>query len=1091
MGAMDDLALEEEPIEPLQRACPVQPGHLFLSLDPKRRYEGGASEGTPNRTLALLMQQHREVMQRFDYQDEILIQAVPRSPKAKRSFVKMRGPVLLGDLQERHKDSPIPDIAPPVEKEASVEKVASNSSANGEVKRGSHRKSFTPALLPFDQFDLALKRSAASADGTHRRKRYASVRKHLPSTTERAQWFLQTLVLHPAFDLFFGFVVLASSVFIGIEVQQGLGTQDTTRPPAIYVFQYSFTFLFALELVLRLLAEGWRRFLFSEEWMWNWFDAFIVITSLWELVMDIVYVWHGDSAQMEKVAGVVNLKAFRVIRITRVVKAVRLMRIFRFVIALRTLITSIMHTLVSLFWALALLILIVYVFAVLFVQAVHDHLSDPDLPSLSERELEASQRYFGSLADTMLSLFMCIAGGVNWVDVQEPLKGISTMWVFFFLFYIAFTYFAVLNVVTGVFCQSSILANKEAHVRKIHNLFTQFDQKETGVITFAMLEARGGAVEIEEFLMGCLRLRGQARAIDVEKIIYEQTWLIKSQGKFHTFVELELKQMKAEQLHLLTGKAFRSVDSYSMLNSPEQSVELAAWPSLLENRCAAELRVTCDATGGFKVSLDGMPWLESGEVRVGNLSSGAGLQVAGRRKFQSQDALGRYTGETFAWAHTKQNVSEVVMETTVKSYEDDSLVVFEQHFPKALPVNAAPWGTKMSAPATLFPSFRTSDLDCFAYHGVFPSLRRCKLSSYAPSHQGGAPLVLYQARAKGAKALMTVFAPLGTPKAQHMFDAGDGLVGAGVKGTVTQIPAGWRQRFVLSAGKGILDGMMAWGDHVLKFTGKPRADMYRHDVVGSIGFWTDNGGYYHYATGSNATYEEVLPKVKAYHDSLGVPFKHWQFDSWFYPKDGSVDPGGGGGAVVNWTALDSVFPRGMAYIQSQLQVPMVMHNRQWSPASDYIKHEPFKWYASKKAAVPQDPEAFFRWFFTQQEGWGLAMYEQDWMCTEYDTVEALQSNVSLADEWLRGMAVGAASSNRTVQYCMPYPYDVLSASAYPAVTNARATDDYIARDKQWAIGATSPCSTGRSGSSRSKMAATCRKRGARLWAQRRSPTARP
>ena len=60
-------------------------------------------------------------------------------------------------------------------------------------------------------------------------------------------------------------------------------------------------------------------------------------------------------------------------------------------------------------------------------------------------------------------------------------------------------------------------------------------------------------------------------------------------------------------------------------------------------------------------------------------------------------------------------------------------------------------------------------------------------------------------------------------------------------------------------------------------------------------------GYYHYATGTNETYEETLPKVKvrmagsaalnrcfdgcavdmhlilqAYHDSLGVPFKHWQ-----------------------------------------------------------------------------------------------------------------------------------------------------------------------------------------------------------------------
>ena len=52
-----------------------------------------------------------------------------------------------------------------------------------------------------------------------------------------------------------------------------------------------------------------------------------------------------------------------------------------------------------------------------------------------------------------------------------------------------------------------------------------------------------------------------------------------------------------------------------------------------------------------------------------------------------------------------------------------------------------------------------------------------------------------------------------------------------------------------------------------------------------------NGGYYHYATGvPNAdgskckagdctSYESVLPKVKAYHDSIGVPFGHWQFDS--------------------------------------------------------------------------------------------------------------------------------------------------------------------------------------------------------------------
>eukprot|EP00913_Durusdinium_trenchii_P001833 g1699.t1 len=51
-------------------------------------------------------------------------------------------------------------------------------------------------------------------------------------------------------------------------------------------------------------------------------------------------------------------EVFRVIRLTRVIKTVRLVRIFRFVIALRTLVTSIVHTLKALFWALTLLVLI-------------------------------------------------------------------------------------------------------------------------------------------------------------------------------------------------------------------------------------------------------------------------------------------------------------------------------------------------------------------------------------------------------------------------------------------------------------------------------------------------------------------------------------------------------------------------------------------------------------------------------------------------------------------------------------------------------------------------------------------------------------
>jgi len=482
---------------------------------------------------------------------------------------------------------------------------------------------------------------------------------------------------------------------------------------------------------------------------------------------------------------------------------------------------------------------------------------------------------------------------------------------------------------------------------------------------------------------------------------------------------------------------------------------LLSWAAILH--AAPELSVNVHPDGTFTVTHDGHAWLTGSEVQVGALSRMKGtLSLSKMSDSQTgKDPLGVYQATTMVWS--RNGSTTPMMITSVKNYPHDrGMLVFEQHFPTQLGSQSSQAGSL--AAQTIFPGFLRhggDDLDCFAYHGIFPSIKGCKLSDYKESHQGGAPLIIYDS--KNSSLPMTILSPLNQPKAHHMASS-DSFFGAGVKASVEVIPSGWTQSFMLSAGVGINDGFLDWGDRMLKFTGKPRADMYRDQTHSTIGFWTDNGGYYHYATGDKkygSNYEEVLPKVKAYHDSIGVPFGHWQFDSWFYPKDGGVNPGGGGGAVTNWTAMSSVFPSGMAGIQEKLKLPTVMHNRQWSIKSDYIKNEPFKWYTSAKAAVPEDPKAFFTWFFTQQQGWGLTMYEQDWMCTEYDEVEALQTNISLADLWLEGMAVGAASSNRTVQYCMPYPNDVLAASSHAAVTNARATGDYFHSTDQWAVGGTS------------------------------------
>ena len=42
-------------------------------------------------------------------------------------------------------------------------------------------------------------------------------------------------------------------------------------------------------------------------------------------------------------------------------------------------------------------------------------------------------------------------------------------------------------------------------------------------------------VEVEEFLMGCLRLRGPATAIDMGKVIRDQNWLVQTVGSLPCF----------------------------------------------------------------------------------------------------------------------------------------------------------------------------------------------------------------------------------------------------------------------------------------------------------------------------------------------------------------------------------------------------------------------------------------------------------------------------------------------------------------------------------------------------------------------------
>jgi len=390
------------------------------------------------------------------------------------------------------------------------------------------------------------------------------------------------MVTHPAF-VFFAALVGLNTIFMGIDAELQLADQiERVESVALSVTRRIFTVAFTVELVLRIVAHG--RDFFCKVNFWNWLDTVIVVAGLAEATFDVIQAAAGEA----NVPSMVSLRALRILRITRMLKIIRVLRIFRFVLALRTLVQSTIHTLKSLFWALVLLGLIVYVFALVFTEATGDMIRD--LRVVGDQQ-SASLRYFGSVTTTMLSLFMSIAGGVSWEDVLEPLRQVSEIWVVLFIMYVSFTYFAVLNVVTAVFCQSAIesaqndhstkcqaiLADKEMHIEKIKDLFQEIDEAHTGIITYETFQQKmhtpevrtyfetidldvwdawsffklldldeGGSVEIEEFLMGCLRLRGSARSMDVAKLMYDQAWHIKNQGRFWAFVEERLRMLQEE-----------------------------------------------------------------------------------------------------------------------------------------------------------------------------------------------------------------------------------------------------------------------------------------------------------------------------------------------------------------------------------------------------------------------------------------------------------------------------------------------------------------------------------------------------------------
>mmetsp|Transcript_53000 Transcript_53000/g.152699 ORF Transcript_53000/g.152699 Transcript_53000/m.152699 type:complete len:820 (+) Transcript_53000:66-2525(+) len=361
---------------------------------------------------------------------------------------------------------------------------------------------------------------------------------------ESSQQVARGLIRSTAFDYLTLLFILANTALIGINTEYSARNLVETATTPMRIVDVCVSVFFLIELLLRLWAFKCD-FFTSDTRAWNLLDLAVVILQVAEEIVTEVL------GGMSNIPGALSL--IRLLRVFRLVRIVRVLRLLRYFSDLRTIVVSLTSSFKPLLSTMVLLALVVYIVGVYFTQLTLTHRID-NVGAESSRELD---EYFGTLSRSVISLFQTVTGGIDWRDVSSPLmRHISPSMGFVFALYIACTSIALMNIVTGVFVEGALQRGREDRtvymINHLRELFGDLDGERCGAITWSDLEmhldnpklimffkeididiseAKGlfslldrdgsGAIDSDEFLGGCLRLRGPAKSLDLQLVMRE------------------------------------------------------------------------------------------------------------------------------------------------------------------------------------------------------------------------------------------------------------------------------------------------------------------------------------------------------------------------------------------------------------------------------------------------------------------------------------------------------------------------------------------------------------------------------------------
>lgn len=260
-----------------------------------------------------------------------------------------------------------------------------------------------------------------------------------------SQRFLQCL------DVASGFVIILNGMTIGLSV-------DVAWPGFTFI-ELFFSIFFFFEIVSKMAIHNPKVFYFGPDRVWNMLDTCIVALATMDtavLLAEQVAPTNSSGAATNQLNSVAFIRLARLARLARLMRLLRVLRlrVFR---ELMLMVKGVMAGLKTLFWAIFLLLFIIYVVALLLRQTV------------GLDQITVGDRYGTVLfSDMVWCIFMifrvCMSDGA--LPDGTPLVGhlyeiYGVTFVIPYILTLLFIVFGIFNLITAVFVENVMESAKQ------------------------------------------------------------------------------------------------------------------------------------------------------------------------------------------------------------------------------------------------------------------------------------------------------------------------------------------------------------------------------------------------------------------------------------------------------------------------------------------------------------------------------------------------------------------------------------------------------------------------------------------------------